>query len=376
MKKSIFIYIYGYLPGIKYGGPVTSIYNFTEYFGDVYDIYIICSNHDHGDNAIYNNIKQGWNTVEKAKVMYLSEKMYSSKLFFDLMKDKKVQLVYLTGVFSFRLNHAAIIAARKLNIKTVIATRGEICKNVLAMKSFKKIPYLAIMKAINEFDGCYFQVTSEEEEIQLKKYLGIGQKRIINLPNIHGKSMNVERPPKRKGIAKVLFISRIHPKKNLLDAIKAAVSVDGELIFDIYGPIEDFEYWEICKKEIQKAPSNVTITYRNELNMNSARSIYYLYHAFLFPTLSENYGHVIVESMIAECPIIISRGTTPWDDADMKAGFVVELHNINELTLALNRIIDMSQVEFSTFQDSLRLYRDAKLKLDILLKKYKEMIEQ
>ena len=61
MKKAIFVYIYGYLPGIKYGGPVTSIFNFTEHFGDEYDVYIVCSDHDHGEEEKYKNIKSGWN---------------------------------------------------------------------------------------------------------------------------------------------------------------------------------------------------------------------------------------------------------------------------------------------------------------------------
>lgn len=375
MKKAIFVYIYGYLPGIKYGGPVTSIFNFTEHFGDEYDVYIVCSNHDHGEEEKYKNIKSGWNQVGKANVCYLPEKEYSESLFFKLMKDKSVQMVYLTGVFSYKLNHAAISAARKLNIKTVIATRGEICKNILAMKSYKKLPYLVVMKTIGEFKDCYFQVTSDEEESQLQKYLGISKEKIIYLPNIHGKAMDIQRPQKEKGAARILFISRVHPKKNLLDAIKAASKVKGNLVFDIYGPIEDTEYWNDCQKEIQKAPRNVTINYKGKLDMDGARRSYYSYHAFLFPTLSENYGHVIVESMIADCPIIISKGTTPWDDADQKAGYVVKLHDIDDLSEAINKIIDMSSEEYEKLQDSLRKYRDEKLKLSTLLAEYKKMIE-
>lgn len=375
MKKAIFVYIYGYLPGIKYGGPVTSIFNFTEHFGDEYDVYIVCSDHDHGEEEKYKNIKSGWNQVGKANVCYLPEKEYSEGLFFKLMKDKPVQMVYLTGVFSYKLNHAAISAARKLNIKTVIATRGEICKNILDMKSYKKLPYLVVMKMIGEFKDCYFQVTSDEEESQLQKYLGIPKEKIIYLPNIHGKAMDIQRPQKEKGAARILFISRVHPKKNLLDAIKAASKVKGNLVFDIYGPIEDTEYWNECQKEVQKAPRNVTINYKGKLDMDGARRSYYSYHAFLFPTLSENYGHVIVESMIADCPIIISKGTTPWDDADQKAGYVVKLHDIDDLSEAINKIIDMSSEEYEKLQDSLRKYRDEKLKLNTLLAEYKKMIE-
>jgi glycosyltransferase involved in cell wall biosynthesis len=37
------------------------------------------------------------------------------------------------------------------------------------------------------------------------------------------------------------------------------------------------------------------------------------YHFFLFPTLSENFGHAIAESLSAGCPVIISDAT-PWRD--------------------------------------------------------------
>ena len=33
------------------------------------------------------------------------------------------------------------------------------------------------------------------------------------------------------------------------------------------------------------------------------------YHFFVFPTLTENYGHVIAESLICNCPVILSKGT-------------------------------------------------------------------
>lgn len=375
MKKSIFVYIGGYLPGKRYGGPVTSIYNFTEHFGDQYDIYIVCSDHDFRESTVYDNRQSGWNRVGKAQVLYMPESAYSAGYFKELMEDKNVCMVYLSGVFSYQLNHAAIKAARALGIKTVTATRGEICVNVLAMKRWKKLPYLAIMKTIGEFKGCYFQVTSEEERTQLERYLSVPADHIIYLPNIHGTSMDIERPTKASGSANMIFISRVHPKKNLLDALKAAVLVQGDLHFDIYGPIEDDAYWEECKKVIETAPENVKITYCGQLDTTAARQSYYGYHAFVFPTLTENYGHVIVESMIADCPIIISRGTTPWDDADNQAGYVVDLHNIPALASAMDRIIDMTANEFEALQGTLRSYRDSKLQLQKLLNGYRSMIE-
>lgn len=374
MKDSVFVFIYGYLPGIKYGGPVTSIYHFCEHFGDKYDIRIVCSNHDHGESEAYRNIEKGWNKVGKAWVQYCSEREYKAGKFYELMKPFNVKMVYLTGVFSYCLNHAAIQASQKLGIKVVIATRGEICKNILAMKRYKKIPYLCLMNITGEFNNIYFQVTSTEEKEQLKKYLHIDDARITMLPNIHGKAIDMPRPAKKAGEARMLFISRIHPKKNLLDAVKAAVNVKGTLIFDIYGPVEDSAYWQECQRVIESAPDNVIVTYCGRLDMNHARQCYYGYHGLIFPTLSENYGHVIVESMIAGCPVIITRGTTPWDDADNQAGYVVNLHDIDALTRAIERIIAMDEEELAGLQAKEAAYRDSKLQLQELLDGYERLI--
>ena len=61
--KKIMVFIGGYLPGEKYGGPVSSISNFVELMGDDYEIRIVCSNHDFKETTPYPNIKSGWNRV-------------------------------------------------------------------------------------------------------------------------------------------------------------------------------------------------------------------------------------------------------------------------------------------------------------------------
>lgn len=376
MKKTIFIFIYGYLPGTKYGGPVTSIYNFTEYFGDKYDIRIVCSNHDHGSTEVYLGIVPEWNKVGKANVMYLSEAEYEENRFYRIMNPFSVIMVYLTGVFSYVLNHAAIKAAGRLSIPVVIATRGEILKNVLAMKKYKKVPYLWFIKKCGEFKNVHFQITSEEEREQLVKYLRIPENHLIMLPNIHSKAILAPHPEKKKGEVKILFISRIHPKKNLLDAIKAVINVQGRVKFDIYGPIEDELYWTECQKTISIASNNVQIHYRGALNMEKARESYYRYHVFLFPTLSENYGHVIVEAMIANCPVIISKGTTPWDDINGRGGFVIDLHDIQALQKAIQTIVNMNSGGYKLLQQSLEIYCKEKLKINELLEGYENMIRQ
>lgn len=372
--KSIFIFIIGYLPGAGYGGPVSSIANFVECFGDEYDIRIVTSNHDHGKREVYPNISEGWNRVGKASVMYLDERRYTKKNFHSILKDYDVAIVYLTGVFSIRLNKPAIDSARKLNIPVVVALRGEICINILAMKKLKKVVYLKIMKTVRYFNGLKFQITSDEEYVQLKKYLSIPDKEIIMLPNMHGKTYGSVPLAKEVNELKLLFISRIHPKKNLLDALKAIVQLKTKIVFDIYGPIEDEAYWNQCQEIIKEAKGHIQIHYCGHLNMTEARKIYYNYHGFLFPTLSENYGHVIVEAMIANCIPLISKNTTPWNDLHGNGGYVFELHNIEQMTHQLESFAALNQDEFNVMLNQLENYTQEKLKINELILGYKQMI--
>ncbi len=373
-KKTIFVYIYGYLPAMNYGGPVTSIYNFVNQFGDDYDIRIVCSNHEHGKKEILNGISEGWNKVGKANVYYLSEKQYTWKLFSELMSPFTVCMVYLTGVFSYKLNHAAIKSSRIIGVKPIIAIRGEICVNVLKMKAYKKIPYLFLMRKIHEYKDVIFQVTSDEEKIQLIKYLGVNENKIVFLPNISFVSFDYKSRNKKEGEARFIFISRIHPKKNLMDAIKAINRSDGKVLFDIFGPIEDEKYWNQCKIEISNAPSNVKINYMGALDMMDAKRIFNNYHFFVFPTLTENYGHVIAESLICNCPVILSKGTTPWDDVNEIAGYTVILHDIADLTKKINDGIDMNQEDYDKLVNNIEKYIITKFDYEKIIKGYKSLI--
>ena len=75
-NKAIAIFLGGYLPAKKYGGPVTSISNLVENMGDEWDFYIISNDHEFNENRRLPGIQEGWNHVGKAKVLYISENKY------------------------------------------------------------------------------------------------------------------------------------------------------------------------------------------------------------------------------------------------------------------------------------------------------------
>ncbi|OLV15845.1 Glycosyl transferase, group 1 [Deinococcus marmoris] len=112
-----------------------------------------------------------------------------------------------------------------------------------------------------------------------------------------------------------MFISRISPKKNLKFAIRSLKNSKFSAIMDVYGPVEDESYWESCLKEGENLPKNVQFKYEGALSHDKIRHKFAEYDIFLFPTLGENFGHVIVESLSSGCLVMTSKNV-PWNDLE------------------------------------------------------------
>ena len=372
----IMVFIHGYLPGEGFGGPVTSISNFSDAFGSENDIRIVCCNHDLDSNKPYDTIHEGWNRVGNAQVKYLADEELNYKTFNEILYEEKPNIIYASGIYCIGFNAPMLKAAKKNAIPVLLAPRGDICDNALKIKSYKKKPFLRLLKWRRYFKGVYFHATMKEEADNLKKYLGIDESKIFLLPNLPVSPVHKEGYVKEQGCLKVLFISRIQNKKNLLEAIKAVNRMRSAVQFDIYGPLENPEYWEKCKEEMKKAPKNVKVEYKGALSPKDAKSIYLNYDCFLFPTFSENYGHVIAEALLHDCPIVISKGTTPWDDVvEYSAGFAIDLGDLEGFERALEEIAAMDNTNYMSLVESVRKYVGNKMNISELKTSYINMMK-
>ena len=147
------------------------------------------------------------------------------------------------------------------------------------------------------------------------------------------------------GPARLVFISRICRKKNLKLILEAMNLASAPVEFDIYGPVEDREYWSTCLSLIGRLPDHVRATYRGELPPGEVRRTFSKYDAFIFPTLGENFGHVIAESLSASCPVICSD-TTAWTHVlEAGGGSVVRDATPEGLAVEIERLATMSPAE-------------------------------
>ena len=169
-----------------------------------------------------------------------------------------------------------------------------------------------------------------------------------------------------------VFISRIQPKKNLLYAIELLGKINKKysVKFDIYGPLEDKEYWAECENAICHLPSNVHVQYLGVLEHDRVGITFSRYHCFLFPTLSENYGHVIAEALLANCTVITSN-QVPWTDMnESEAGWSLSLDNEFDFIRAIENILDMNNEEYNHLIAKIKQYIAVKLNTSDIKKSY------
>lgn len=376
MKKRIIIFNGYYYPSKNYGGPITSIENAINACCDEFDFYIVCYNYDFNSKTSFEIETNTWQTVGNAQVLYVPKGYldYSFRRMKTLFNSVNPDLLWFSGVLTPNYKIVASLCSRKLGIPVLFSPRGELSADRVIIKAYKKIPYLKLIHFLGFYKGCYFHATSADEEEGIVRFFNPSKNHLFRIPNISlAQQVQLEVHNKEKDALKVFFFSRIHEVKNLKFAIQCVCQCRRKIVFDIYGPIESEKYWEECLLEIKSAPNNITIRYGGMLDYSTKTKAIQQHDCFLFPTVNENYGHVIAESLANSRPVILSKNTTPWDDLNGRGGYVIPL---NEPVIFTNKLDYLATLDNSAFDELLnetRRYFKEKTEKDNAITEHKNM---
>lgn len=371
-KKKVFAFSC-YLPAKRYGGPLKSIYNLVETTSDEFDYYLISLDHDFQQTEKLEGIQPGWNKVGKANVLYVNETDFNYKNTLKWMMECGAEVVYLCSVFYYQFNFLAVKAAKKLGIPVLLAPRSDLLPNCVHHKYAKKYLYLKALQCIQIYKGVYYHSTSEEETESILQWMKTDIDHIIQLPNIASFPLVMPRVKKEKDLLRMIYVGRVHPRKNLKYAVECIQLANGNVTLDVYGAMEDKLYWQECESIGKKMARGKSIRYCGVLAPLEVQSKYYQYDCLFFPTFNENYGHVIVESIIAGCPALISKGTTPWDDYNGNGGFCCDLNSKEDFVNKINMMIHMDGKEYNELVVKNRKYASKHFDNTELCNAYKEM---
>ena len=313
----ILVLIEYYLPGYKSGGPVRTVANMVDQLSDHFSFWIVTRDHDYLDQAPYPGIEVGaWNSVGRTMVYYAPDGTLTRRAQGRLVAEVRPEVIYLNSYFSPMTRR--FLAGRRLGmlrgVSVILALRGEFSPGALGLKRLRKRLYNALAPRLGLYDGLVWQASSSMEAGEIRACLG-EKIRVHVAPDLPCRSAGAEglppRPLKCPGAARLVFLSRISPKKNLRFAVEVLEGIRGDVGLDIFGPVDSEPYWRCCQTAFAALPPNIRVNYRGSIPNERVIEALSSYDLMILPTLGENFGHVIYESFAAGCPVLVSD-QTPW----------------------------------------------------------------
>lgn len=265
------------------------------------------------------------------------DKFVNGGSFEEALTRIKPDIVHLHGIWQYELHRCAVICRRK-RIPYVIAPRGMLEPWSLRAKWLKKRIARFLYQDKDLRCAAALHATAESEAAQFRK-LGFKNYCIVspngvNLPE--GDLGLGERCRCTADCRRALFVSRMHPKKGVLELVEAfsrlvvshqSLVVNNwvcELVYTVNGEFEK-GYEAKVKARVKELGLEDKFIFTGPLNDDAKWDAYNRADLFVLPTYSENFGIVVAEALWAGVPVITTKGT-PWSELEeYKCGKWIDL---------------------------------------------------
>lgn len=360
-KQSVLIFTDWYEPGFKAGGPIRSCSNIVAALSALFNFYIVTSDRDLGDKQPYPGIARNrWiRNAAGHHLYYASPGSLSLSTIGKIIRQVKPSTIYLNSLFSPRFTLRPLWVLNKMNFKgrIVLAPRGMLKNSALAHKPWKKKIFLWLSTFVSIRKRVVFHATDQQEQTDILQKVGYDC-RILVAGNIPAAGFVNTSRRKEPGKLHIIYMSRIHPVKNLhfaFDILKLVENASG-IEFDIYGVADDQEYYAKCFEAARKLEGKVNVQFMGEIKHEDVIHALHNSHLFFVPTTGENFGHAIFEALASGCPVLITD-QTPWKDVEEAgAGWAIPLADKGKFVQHISEMHRMGQNEFTNLSTQAAAY--------------------
>jgi glycosyltransferase involved in cell wall biosynthesis len=261
----------------------------------------------------------------------------------EIIDKIRPDLVQIRSLWQLSM-HQACVAARRKKVPYILTPRG--CLDVWSLKQkwLKKKIALLTYQGYDLRRAAAIHTTAEEETRQVRR-LGFRQV-VLQFPN--GVNFPESLPPReRTDKRRMIFLSRMHKKKGLVELVEAWAKVmpkewQCELVFTLNGD-EEKAYESKIKGMVEQLGLVEDFIFTGKLLDEEKWQAYRRSDCFILPTYTENFGIVIAEALYAGLPVITTQGA-PWRDLiDHQCGWWVKQGDVNALANALIEATQMSR---------------------------------
>jgi len=222
-------------------------------------------------------------------------------------------LIHATGLFSWT-NLAVAARARRVGVPVVVSPRGSLDPEALAFSPGKKAWFFRLGGSRALEEAAAFHVTSQMEREYVEAFVPGARTGLIPNGVIVPTDADLARWTSVPAAAPtLLFLGRIHPKKNVIPLVRAWASVAprhprAKLVLagpDDHGHRAEVER-TIAALGVDQSVRLAGFVLGEDLSRLLATSI-----GLVLPSQTENFGNVVAEALAYRVPVIASTGT-PW----------------------------------------------------------------
>lgn len=238
-----------------------------------------------------------------------------------LGRHRKAALIHDHGLW-LQSNFGSSAAASRLGISYFSSPRGTLTRWALNQKSLRKRAAWTLYqrRALNSARVLF--ATSDEEAGDFRAS-GLRQP-IAVIPNGVLVGPDRKTSDRHEGARTMLFLSRLHPKKGVVELVEAWAHVKPHRWRLIIAGPDEGGHRCVIERRIDELGIRQSIELAGEIDDDSKSRIYDLADVFVLPTHSENFGIVVAEALAHGVPVITTKGA-PWRELEtQRAGWWIE----------------------------------------------------
>lgn len=227
--------------------------------------------------------------------------------------------------------------ARRLGVPYVLSPHGMLDDWCMAQSSANKRVFMLLFGRRLLKGAAAVHFTAQAELDQARKLLPHDRTRVLplvfdmgpyeKLPGVHlaSERFNIEA---ESGAIRLLFLSRIHPKKGLERLLRAAQTLagPGSGVRLLIAGTGEAAYEQEIKALAERLGVADHVRFLGPVTGAMKVSLYQLADLFVLPTSQENFGFVFFEALAAGTPLVTTRAVDTWRELEASgAAHVFEL---------------------------------------------------
>ena len=378
-RKRILLLTDWYEPGYKAGGPIQSTKNFVAAMLDHYDISVLTSDTDLGEDKPYADVYSNqWIEKQPGLRVYYAELIsLNIRQLYHLIRSQSPDFIYLNSMYSrlFSMLPVFLLWKKRIKVPIILSPRGMLRESAIRIKSSRKQAYIRLLNMLHLPEKITFHATDPQEEQDIRRYFPKA-KSISLIPNFSAALPEQFVPVKKlAGELQFVYISRIMGIKNIQFILQVLKKIPESIKVGlaIHGDIEDADYWKQTQELMKTLPAQVRAEYKGPLPHSEVIPTIEAYQVFVLPTKGENFGHAIYEAMSAGRPVMISD-KTPWRNLkEKKAGWDLPLEDEEAWLSVLIEAVGFDQRTFDEWCNGSRAFVKRHVESSDLKKKYLEL---